>query len=335
MTHIENRILSFSSLSTDEQREVEAYVEAHPEWRSFLDEVKALEAIRNDVPFLHDIDDEALAYYAVASHSKLGASAALQRVFEKVEAQLSADSQLRERYESLVHRLSTFTDSFDPYAQFQSLSGFRLEAEARLPQQSEGRQSEGVDDRSARNAAGITARLLDLPRAVRWAAAAVVLVGLLYGGLYGVSRFTQSSAERLALVDLSETQIQGYQLTTRGAPATDNIESTDALYLDALQTLREARVSTLGLFPRYESGKLARAEELLQQVIEQEEAGSFLQVEAHFFLGKVHLAQGEIEAARSNFRSVAIHEGRRSLEATEILTKLQEEYPAHGQGYIG
>jgi tetratricopeptide (TPR) repeat protein len=169
-----------------------------------------------------------------------------------------------------------------------------------------------------------------LPRVARWAAAAVVLVAVLYGGLYGISRATQSSLERLAVVEASETQIEGYALTTRGASATSDVDSSGALYLDALRTLREARESTLGLFPRYNIDELSRAETLLQQVIEREGPRSFLQVEAYFFLGKVHLAQGNIEAARSNFQTVALREGRRSMEATEILAELQEEYPAHG-----
>ena len=332
MDNIESKILQFGSLSPEEQRDVEAYVEEHAEWRAFLDEVKALEAMRRDMPFLLRIDDEALAYYTVATHSELGASAALHRVFEDVEARLSTDAELQERYQSLVRRLDEFADALDPSAQFEALSGFRIEDDMEAANQSAATGDQPTTH--APDSSG-TARIFSLPRAVQWAAAAVVLMALLYGGLYGVSSVMQSEVEQLALVDLSETQIQGYQPTTRGAPATGDAASTDALYLEALRTLRDARVSVLGLFPRYDQDRLARAEELLQQVIERESSRSFLQVEAYFFLGKVHLAQGKIEAARSNFQTVAICEGRRSPEATEILTKLQQKYPAHGQGYLG
>lgn len=321
MTDIETKILQFGSLSADEQRRVEAYVDAHPEWGSFLEDVKTLDALRDEMASQLRTDDDVLAYYAVATHTELTPSAPLERVFTALEARLNTDAALQERYEALVQRLDAIGESIDPVAQFESLSGFRLNADA-------------PPDRSSTEEKATT-RLVVLPRALRWAAAAVVLVAVAYGGLYGVSSATQSDIERLALVDASETQVEGYSLTTRGASATSSVDSSSALYLDALLTLRGARKSTLGLFPRYNPDELARAETLLQRVIEREGARSFLQVEAYFFLGKVHLAQGNIEAARSNFQTVALHEGRRSQEATDILTELQQTYPAHEQRSMG
>jgi len=330
MNDIETKILQFASLSTEEQRRVETYVDTHPEWRSFLEEVKTLEALRDDMASLPHTDDDVLAYYVVATHTPLNPSARLGRVFAELETKLDTDAALRERYEALVARLDTIGEAIDPVAHFESLSGFRLDPDET--------SSQHAADEGGRSAPGSEqdARIVMLPRAMRWVAAAVVLVAALYGGLYGVSRATQSDIERLALVDASETRIEGYTLTTRGASATGAADTSGALYLDALRTLQESRESTLGLFPRYNPDKLTRAEELLQQVIEREGARSFLRVEAYFFLGKVHLAQGNIEAARSNFQTVALREGRRSMEATEILTKLQQEYPAHGQSsYVG
>ncbi len=329
MNDIETKILQFASLSTEEQRRVETYVDTHPEWRSFLEEVKTLEVLRDDVASLHHTDNDVLAYYVVVTHTALNPSGRLERVFAELETKLDTDTALRERYEALVARLDTIGEAIDPVAHFESLSGFRLDpdgASSQHPVDEDGRLTQESKQ-------GV--RIVTLPRAVRWVAAAVVLVAVLYGGLYGVSRATQSDIERLAHVDASETHIEGYTLTTRGTAATGTVDTSGALYLDALRTLREARESTLGLFPRYNAGKLTRAEELLQQIIEREGPRSFLQVEAYFFLGKVHLAQGNIEAARSNFQTVTLREGRRSMEAAEILTKLQREYPAHRQSYKG
>ncbi len=336
MENIEDKILRLSGLSAEEQQAVEAYVDAHPEWRALLDEVKALSAMAREARILHRVNDEALAYYVVAQHSELSASPALQRVFDDLEDRLDGDPDLRARFEALTARLQEVASSFDPAAQFEELSGFPA---ASL----EGLSAEATSGAPAREREKETAwfpsiedvLVFSLPRTVQWAAAAVVLVGLLYGGLFVVSQALQSDIERLALVDPGETRLEGYSLTLRGAPATADTSSTDAFYLEALRTLRDAQTTTLGLFPRYNQQKLRQAEQLLQRVIEREKNRSFLQVEAYFFLGKVHLAQGKIEAARSNFQTVAIREGRRASEAVEILTQLQERYPAHGQSYLG
>lgn len=321
MENIEQKILQFSDLSTDEQRAVEAYVDAHPAWQSLLNEVKALEALRREMCLLHTADDDALAYYVVARHFGIGVSTPLQRVFDRIEARFPHDAALRERQEALTECLEDIAAALDPVAQFEQLSGFRILAE------NKGGNGPARADRGAVRSFGRWS-------AVRWAAVVVFFVALLYGGLFAASRLTQSDAERLAFVDLSETEIEGYQIALRGrTEALADSLPTDALYLQALHTLREAQTTTLGLFPRHDEQKLREAEALLQQVIDREEARSFLQLEAYFFLGKVHLAQGEIEAARSNFETVAICKGRRTPEAVEILTELQEKYPAHEQSY--
>lgn len=336
MENIKDKILRFGGLSAEEQQAVEAYVDAHPEWRALLDEVKALSAMAREARILHRVNDEALAYYVVAQHTGLSASPALRRMFDDLEGRLDDDPDLRARFESLTARLQEVASSFDPAAQFEELSGFpvaslqRLSAEAASEAPAREQEEEGAWLPSIQEAL-----LLSLPRAVQWAAVALVLVAVSYGGLFVVSQALQSDVERLALVDPGETQLEGYSLTLRGAPAVADTASTDALYLEALRTLRDAQTTTLGLFPRYDQQKLRQAEQLLQRVIEREEDRSFLQVEAYFFLGKVHLAQGKIEAARSNFQTVAICEGRRASEAVEILTRLQERYPAHGQSYLG
>lgn len=332
MEYIERKILHFGTLSIKEQQELEDYVAAHPEWQSLLAEVKALEAIRGEVAHLLKGNEEALAYYAIAKRTALGASSSLQQVFEQVEDRLATDPDLQARYETMSQRLDEVAAALDPAAQFEALSGFQLspsndvvadeDAEAAVPLPTSPRSFRA-------SIQAVMARIRVLPRAIRWAAATAVLVAVLYIGLYGISRALQSDIDRLALVDLSETEIQGYQLTTRGTPRGEGASSNDTRYLQALQTLRDARTSTLGLFPRYDQEQLAQAEQLLQQVVESEEEGSFLQVEASFFLGKVCLAQGNVEAARTHFRDVAARQGRRAEEAVDILTVLQEQYPAH------
>lgn len=332
MENIEEKILQFVELSPDEQQAVEAYVDAHPQWRPLLEEVKALEEVRREVQLLREVDDEALAYYVVAQHFGVGASAPLQRVFDRIEARLARDPAFRDRYEVLIRRLEEIASGLDPIAQFEELSGFRVAAEGEMKPDRDRVERDAA--RNGRSFVNEVARIIPHPHVMRWAVAAVLVVAVLYGGLFVVSYATQTETERLALVDASEIEVEGYELNTRGSQEPLDSLSTDTLYLEALYTLREARTTTLGLFPRYDQEKLDQAEELLRHVIEREADDSFLQHEAYFFLGKVHLAQGEIEAARSNFKAVAMREGQRTDEAVQILTELEEQGLAQEQSYV-
>jgi hypothetical protein len=124
--------------------------------------------------------------------------------------------------------------------------------------------------------------------------------------------------------------VDSYQVRTRSASPSSPADSmtADALYLKALPLLRTARTSTLGLFPRYDAERLSEAETLLQSVVERAQPGSFLSREARFYLGKVNLAQDDVQTARSYLKAVAGGDGRRAEEAYRILKRLQEVAPA-------
>jgi len=111
---------------------------------------------------------------------------------------------------------------------------------------------------------------------------------------------------------------------TRGpAPSSDTVQ-VQTVYLEALSVLQEARTSTLGLFPRFDPERTTEAEQLLTQVAERTPPTSFLALEAQFYLGKVNLAQGQVDAARTHFRRVVKQDGRKAEEARRILARLQE-----------
>jgi hypothetical protein len=154
--------------------------------------------------------------------------------------------------------------------------------------------------------------------------------------LYLASEWSQSELEELAALQPSEMQVEGYTLRLRGAE-TSAAADPDVTYRQALATLRDARQSPLGLFPHYNTEGLARAGTLLTQVIDQEEAGSFLQLEAHYFLGKVRLAQEDTEQARFHFKTVVEGEGSKAREAATILKELQRIAPSQkgAESYFG
>ena len=153
----------------------------------------------------------------------------------------------------------------------------------------------------------------------------MVLVGL-YGGLYGISLTTQSTLDRLAAMEVSDQVVDNYANARMRSAEPEASSSADEQYLEALSILETARISTLGLFPRYNADRLDRAQQRLGRVLEEAEPNSFLALEAHFYLGKIALAQGNVDAARTHFKTVVQREGRQTQEAYEILKTLQQEY---------
>lgn len=163
-------------------------------------------------------------------------------------------------------------------------------------------------------------------RVVGWAAATAVLgLAALYGVLYVGSRLAQPETARLAALDADEMDVEGYSLQSAGSRAAGGGASPDALYLRALGHLREAPVSTLGLFPRYDEGELERAATLLARVGREAEPGSFLQLEAAYYLGKARLAQGDRAGATQALKRVIAGEGRQASEAAHLLQELHAE----------
>lgn len=324
MDDVEAKILSYPHLSAEEQHEVETYVESNPEWASLLRDVRALERLgaesRAALP-----SDALLATYVAVQHFHPGGiegeSPALQKSFARLEALIEEDEGLRREVELARRRLQKAEAALDPVSQFEALTGHALEEE---PETHEATASES--QRTRASTPSVLEVFFQLPLLLRRSAVAIVLLVGVYAGLYGVSVATQSSLDRLATADVNERVIESYVETeTRDAVPEPDTLAADALYLEALSTLQSARTSTLGLFPRYDIEKLDQSQQLFDQVLDRVEPGSFLALEAHFYLGKVFLAQEQVEAARQHFETVVKRQGRMQDEAAEILNTLQQE----------
>ena len=317
MNDVEEQILSYPHLSAEEQREVEAYVESNPEWASLLRDVRSIEALsasaQTDLP-----SDPLLATYVTVRHlhPEEDVPPGLDTAFSKLETRIEHDVSLRQKVDAAQRQLREAEAAIDPVSHFEALTEHTLEKE-----------TEPASTESPGTAPSLLEVFLNLPRLARWGAVvAVVLVGT-YGALYGVSQATQSTLDRLAAVEVSDQVVENYATTElRGAQSGADTASADDQYLEALSTLREARSSTLGLFPQYDPERLEQAKQGLDRVLEQIEPGSFLALEAHFYLGKIALAQEEVDAARRHFKTVVQREGRRTDEAYEILKTIQQEY---------
>jgi anti-sigma-K factor RskA len=326
MDDVEEQILSYPHLSVEEQREIEAHVESNPEWAPLLRDVRSIEHLvgdgQADLP-----SDALLATYVTVQHLHLEAvPSRLQAAFADLEARIEEDEALRRNVDAARRRIQEAEAAVDPVSHFESLTDYTIDPEA---------SPEPAADPEAAKAREATPSLLDvflnLPVLLRrGAVVAVVLVGL-YGGLYGVSSAVQSPLDRLAAVEVSSQVVDNYADTNLRSPVPESdTASVDEQYLEALSTLREARTSTLGLFPHYDQEALARTKQALNRVLERVERGSFLALEARFYLGKVSLAQEEVETARRHFKTVVKGEGRQADEAYDILKTLQQEYEVDG-----
>ncbi|MFB6098471.1 MAG: hypothetical protein ABEK84_05055 [Salinibacter sp.] len=322
MNDVEEQILSYPHLSAEEKREVEAYVESNPEWSALLQDVRSLERLSSDMrPDLPS--DALLATYVRVQHLQSEVPPRLQTAFAELEARLEENADLRREVETARRRLEEAEAVVDPVSHFETLTGHSLEE--KTEEHEETTDSEAREDRST--VPSVIEVFLELPRLVRRGAVVVVLLAGLYGGLYGVSRATQSTLDRLATIEVSSQVVENYATTDLRSPrpGTGTL-SVDDQYLKALSALRGAQRSTLGLFPRYNAETLTQAERQLKRVLEQVKPRSFLALEARFYLGKIALAQNEVDAARAHFKAVVKGEGRKAQEAHRILKILQREY---------
>ncbi len=324
MNDVEEQILSYPHLSEEEQREVEAYVESNPEWAPLLRDVRAIEGLPAHVQ-TDLLSDALLATYVIIQHlHPEEVPSRLKSALAQFEDRLEEDKALRRKVDAARRRLEEAEAAIDPVSHFEELTGHTLECET----ESEGAErTEPASDEVRQPIRSVLEVLLNLPLLVRRGAVVAAILLVLYGGLYGVSRVTQSPLDRLATVEVSSQVVENYAHADLRSPVPESDTlSVDDRYLEALSILRNARVSTLGLFPRYDSEALKKAEQRLEEVLEQVEPASFLALEAHFYLGKISLAQKEVDAARRHFKTVVKEEGRAADESYEILKILQREY---------
>jgi len=335
MQHVEEQILSYPHLSTERQREIETYVEDHPEWASLLRDVRSIESLVRAEGEKARSDALLATYVVVQRLHPEDVPPGLEKVFERLEQREETEPEFQERAEAARERLTTAEAAVDPVAHFEALTGHSLEPDAERASASAEATTTTRESTSEREPTPSPIALLDellrLPLAVRWGGAAIALLLGAYVVLFAASEASQSTLDRLAAVDVSNQVVDNYASTaTRSAVPSQDTMTADQLYVDALSAVRDARTSTLGLFPSYDAEKLDRAEQLLTQVLDRTEAGSFLALETQFYLGKVRLAKGQVEAARANFRTVAEQEGRLAAEARSILEALRDEISEDG-----
>ena len=336
MDDVKEQILSYSNLSIEERREVDAYVEDHPEWAPLLRDVRSLESLRRERSEAPDDASLLSTYVAVQHFHPDTVPSHLQEAFRRLEERFEKDPALRVRADELRQQLETKEAELDPASHFEELTGHSLVPDE-SGQENAAEALSATERAHDRNTAPASRSLLDhllqLPLALRLGGAAAVLLLGTYAVLFAVSTASQTTLDRLATVRMSDQMVESYYTAnTRSATPTSDTASASDLYLRALSSLRDARTSTFGLFPNYNPDSLQKVESTLTQVLEETDNDSFLALEAQFYLGKTYLAQGRVPDARACFTTVVELEGRRAQEAQNILETLREEYPAQQNG---
>ncbi len=317
---MEDKILIYSELTPEEQREVERHVQEHPEMRPLLEEAKAFSALLGDARLLRadSPGDEALSYYIATRHvSREPLPPSLHEAFAGIEEKLTDDAALRTRYAELVRRMAVLEATTDPVKQFEQLSGRSLPGavpEALVSEADEPAEAEVPVPKRA-----VIHRLWW--HAGRWAVAAVFFGVAVYGSLGLVSHFSQSDLDQLAA--LSTIEVQDFQMRGGSGEPVPDLVSSEELRDRAVLLLQEARTHTLGLFPHYDPATLSEAADLLQRVVEQEPETSTLRSDAYFLLARVRLAQKNVDGARAALHAVINGSGWKAVEAQALLNDLE------------
>lgn len=334
MNSIEQALLNYDDLPASERTAVDAYLDEHPEAEAMLAEGRAIRALLEDAARAGaDVPDaESLARY-LASQYTAGHHALppdLAALGERIEAAFDEHPELERRYAMMEDRLKALTATAEsPAAQFERLTGRPLAyelndlaAEPVPPLPAPAPAPEPIRTRARSWRSSVTDRaavpLLRRVTLPRLALAASIIAVLFYGGLFLASQSSMTPYERLAGLNQVAEEFEGLRL--RGADG--GMDPVADRYAEALETLHDARSTTVGLFPTYDPDGLNRATVLLEEAASLGEPDGPIALEAWFVIGKIMLYQGNVEAARDAFQAVVDQRGPSAPDAQRLLDEL-------------
>lgn len=326
MDHIRETLQEYPLLSAEEKALAEAYVAAHPEWAPLLEESRSFARRLTEAQAFatEPISHQALAYYITTRAFSPQLPSFLQSWAERIENAIANDDLVRSRYEELQRQFSTL-EAWGTPEHFARVTGHTL-PEAPLPPEAEAHLLQGIVEPGYQRLAQPSRVYVLRP----WFVAAAMVLIAVYGLLFWAGSAFQSPASRLARLTPSEANWSAPDFS--GEPLA--LESAQ-LIREAIELLDASRVSTLGLFPRYDLDRVRRAEALLLQALQRvlspsgrtSAAHSTLALEALYFRGKVNLALGDLSGARLSLRQVVEQRGPHAAAAERLLDAIYAEAP--------
>ena len=316
METIKDQIWNYGQLSTSDRQEVEAYVDAHPEYRDFLDEVKWLYACFAEAGILGSgsVTDEALAYLVASKYvEKHPVPPLLEASYYRLANKVAEDGDAEARYLEIKQRMEYVASFSDPSSEFERLTGHSLDD----PAWEEGdawasRALKFSEDRGAVAPLKFRSRQVKRMAFPAFAGLGLVLLSIWFGNANERLAYTEpvwlgSDAELIALraIDLPLDSIPG-----------------DVLILKAQLVLNDAQQHWMNSYYWYNGSLLDRAEEMFMEVINRSGNSERLIAASSYFLGKIHLARGDKQKARSYLKDAAQLQETWSYEAGELLKRI-------------
>ncbi|MEM6644821.1 MAG: hypothetical protein AAF730_01070 [Bacteroidota bacterium] len=304
----------YLDLSNAERAALRRYVDAHPELSGDLTAVEMIDRMARAVGTVYGAteaagNDEVLRYLVYTRMLQPGVPSPLAPLWTAMDARAAAEPSFAARLEALQQSLQDAEPEVDAVAQFERLSTHRLTqgAPSRL-------------DRAPRRSARASTR-----RVWRWTGAALAMLIGVYGALFTVSQVQESAVQQLAVLG-SAALGDSAAGPTRGIvmPPRNEAISTDELFRQATRMLRNARSTSLGLFPQYNPDSLAESIVALEAVISREEDDSFYIGQAHFVLGQAYLLLDDADAAQASLEaalSSGAHSATLAQEQLDVLSR--------------
>ena len=316
------KMWNYGALSDSERNEVEEQVRAHPEYASILSDSKALHVLFKEAGvFASDTNDEVAMAYLVG-HSQVmstGAPAVLENAFQQLKVKIETMPHALERYSEVKGRMEQIAKHNDPVVQFEKLTGYDIDADFLNMEvtPSESRREPDVKLGASRAVdrlpVGRSLLLRSTGLKTRVIALSVILVMSIGYFSNRVSRNAYTSADILLINEIVDE---------RGLGDYESPVSPDVVFTFGQRALYESQHVWFGLYYTFDKEKLAYAEELLVQVLENEVSSPFLKEESRFLLSKAYLAQGKYEEAQRLLDELIDMRGRRVNEALALRSLL-------------
>lgn len=312
--NIEEKIAIYPELSSKERDEVRAYVKAHPEWESALSDAARWDELLITARSLGEDESgaDAIAHYVVTRDLRLDeAPPDVVNSIRSIRERVESDPEMQDEARRMSAKYAEIEAAVPARAHFERLTGHDFDLYT------------GADDAAGGAAAyqsGVGRRIGYASPLVWRVAASFVALLATYGLLFVVGETLRPQHERLASFEKDEVEVEGYGVVR----SDEELRPSNDLYLGALEQLRLAETSFIGLFPSYDQTRLDSAAGMLSQVIAYEPDGSFLEGEASYLLGKTELARGRLDAADEAFARVIAAGSRWAGEASRIQIEMEE-----------